>query len=97
MNPPAGAHCLTALLKPFAHSRLMLPDSHPGLCRPETHPFRAHYPQDISTGTILGSAWGLLVVLVDGYVMNRIGFTKSNWKEKPSYLDLPLLGESKLT
>jgi hypothetical protein len=54
-------------------------------------------PQDIPTGTILGSAWGLLVVLFNGYVMNRIGFTKSNWKEQPSYLDLPLLGESKLT
>jgi len=73
MNPPAGARSLTALPKPFAHSRLMLPDSHPELCRPETHPFQAHYPRDILTGAILGSAWGLLGVLDDGYVMNRIG------------------------
>ncbi len=73
MNLPAGAHCLTALPKPFAHSRLILPYSHPGLCRPETHPFRAHYPRDVLAGTILGSAWGLLGVLIDGYVMNRIG------------------------
>ncbi len=73
MNLPAGAHCLTALPKPFAHSRLILPYSHPGLCRPETHPFRAHYPRDVLAGTILGSAWGLLGMLIDGYLMNRIG------------------------
>ena len=71
--------------------QLMLPDSHPGLCRPETHPFRAHCPQDILTGAILGSAWGLLGVLVDGCVINRIGFTTSNRKEQPSDLDLPHL------
>jgi hypothetical protein len=42
-------------------------------------------------GTILGSTWGLLVVLVDGYVLNRVGFTKSKWKEQSSYLNLPQL------
>jgi membrane-associated phospholipid phosphatase len=33
----------------------------------------AHYPRDVLAGAILGSAWGLLVVIVDGYVLNRIG------------------------
>ena len=34
----------------------------------------AHYPRDVLAGAILGSAWGLLGVLVDGYVlMNGIG------------------------
>ena len=30
----------------------------------------AHYPRDVLAGAILGSAWGLLGVLVDGYVLN---------------------------
>jgi len=29
----------------------------------------AHYPRDMLAGAILGSAWGLLGVIVDGYVM----------------------------
>jgi hypothetical protein len=91
MNPPAGAHYLTALPKPLAHSRLILPDSILGCVDRKTHPFRAHYPQDIPTGTILDSAWGLLVVLVDAYGMNRIGFTSSNRKQQPSDIDLPQL------
>ncbi len=33
----------------------------------------AHYPRDVLAGAILGSAWGLLGALLDGYVMNRIG------------------------
>jgi membrane-associated phospholipid phosphatase len=33
----------------------------------------AHYPRDVLAGAILGSAWGLLGVLVDGYVLNIIG------------------------
>jgi membrane-associated phospholipid phosphatase len=33
----------------------------------------AHYPRDVLAGAILGSAWGLLGVIVDGYVMYRIG------------------------
>jgi membrane-associated phospholipid phosphatase len=33
----------------------------------------AHYPRDVLAGTILGSAWGFLGLLVDGYVVNRIG------------------------
>ena len=33
----------------------------------------AHYPRDVLAGAILGSAWGLLGVLVDGYVLNVIG------------------------
>jgi membrane-associated phospholipid phosphatase len=33
----------------------------------------AHYPRDILAGAILGSVWGLLGVLVDGYVQNGIG------------------------
>jgi membrane-associated phospholipid phosphatase len=33
----------------------------------------AHYPRDVLAGAILGSAWGLLGVLVDGYVLNGIG------------------------
>ncbi len=32
----------------------------------------AHYPRDVLAGAILGSAWGLLGVLVDGYVLNII-------------------------
>jgi membrane-associated phospholipid phosphatase len=32
----------------------------------------AHYPRDVLAGAILGSAWGLLGVLVDGYVLNGI-------------------------
>jgi membrane-associated phospholipid phosphatase len=30
----------------------------------------AHYPRDVLAGAILGIAWGLLGVLVDGYVLN---------------------------
>jgi membrane-associated phospholipid phosphatase len=30
----------------------------------------AHYPRDVLAGAILGSAWGLLEVLVDGYFLN---------------------------
>jgi membrane-associated phospholipid phosphatase len=33
----------------------------------------AHYPRDVLAGAILGSAWGLLAVLVDGYVLNGSG------------------------
>ena len=33
----------------------------------------AHYPRDVLAGAILGSAWGLLGVLVDGYVLNGSG------------------------
>ena len=33
----------------------------------------AHYPRDVLAGAILGSAWGLLGVLVDEYVLNGIG------------------------
>jgi membrane-associated phospholipid phosphatase len=33
----------------------------------------AHYPRDVLAGAILGSAWGLLGVLVDGYLLNGIG------------------------
>jgi membrane-associated phospholipid phosphatase len=33
----------------------------------------AHYPRDVLAGAILGSAWGLLGVIVDGYVLKRIG------------------------
>jgi membrane-associated phospholipid phosphatase len=32
----------------------------------------AHYPRDVLAGAILGSAWGLLGVMVDGYVLNVI-------------------------
>lgn len=33
----------------------------------------AHYPRDVLAGAILGTAWGLLGVIVDGYVPVRIG------------------------
>jgi membrane-associated phospholipid phosphatase len=33
----------------------------------------AHYPRDVLAGAILGSAWGLLGAILDGYVLNRIG------------------------
>ena len=33
----------------------------------------AHYPRDVLAGAILGSAWGLMGVLVNGYVLNKIG------------------------
>jgi membrane-associated phospholipid phosphatase len=33
----------------------------------------AHYPRDVLAGAILGVAWGLLGVIVDGYVLNGIG------------------------
>jgi membrane-associated phospholipid phosphatase len=33
----------------------------------------AHYPRDVLGGAILGCAWGLLGVLVNGYVLNGIG------------------------
>jgi membrane-associated phospholipid phosphatase len=32
----------------------------------------AHYPRDVLAGAILGSAWGLLGVVVEGYVLNGI-------------------------
>ena len=32
----------------------------------------AHYPRDVLAGAILGSAWGLLGVLVEGYVLGGI-------------------------
>jgi membrane-associated phospholipid phosphatase len=32
----------------------------------------AHYPRDVLAGAILGSAWGLLGSLVNGYVLNGI-------------------------
>jgi membrane-associated phospholipid phosphatase len=32
----------------------------------------AHYPRDVLAGAIMGSLWGLLAVLVNGYVMNAI-------------------------
>jgi membrane-associated phospholipid phosphatase len=31
----------------------------------------AHYPRDVLAGAILGSAWGLLGVIVNGYMLNR--------------------------
>jgi len=33
----------------------------------------ADYPRDVLAGAILGNPWGLLGVLVDGYVLNGIG------------------------
>jgi diacylglycerol kinase (ATP) len=33
----------------------------------------AHYPRDVLAGAILGSAWGILGAIVDGYVLARIG------------------------
>jgi membrane-associated phospholipid phosphatase len=33
----------------------------------------AHYPRDVLAGAILGSAWGLLGVLVNGYLLNGSG------------------------
>jgi membrane-associated phospholipid phosphatase len=33
----------------------------------------AHYPRDVLAGAILGMVWGLLGVLVNGYVLNGIG------------------------
>jgi membrane-associated phospholipid phosphatase len=33
----------------------------------------AHYPRDVLAGAILGIVWGLLGVLVNGYVLNGIG------------------------
>lgn len=33
----------------------------------------AHYPRDVLAGAILGTTWGLLGVLVDGYVLNGSG------------------------
>ncbi len=33
----------------------------------------AHYPRDVLAGAILGTAWGLLGVIVDGYVLVRMG------------------------
>ena len=32
----------------------------------------AHYPRDVLAGAILGSAWGVLGVLVDGYMLNGL-------------------------
>jgi membrane-associated phospholipid phosphatase len=32
----------------------------------------AHYPRDVVAGAILGTAWGLVGVVVDSYVLNRI-------------------------
>jgi membrane-associated phospholipid phosphatase len=33
----------------------------------------AHYPRDVLAGAILGSAWGLLGVLVNGVALNGVG------------------------
>jgi membrane-associated phospholipid phosphatase len=33
----------------------------------------AHYPRDVLAGAIMGSAWGLLGAIVEGYVLLRIG------------------------
>jgi membrane-associated phospholipid phosphatase len=33
----------------------------------------AHYPRDVLAGAILGSVWGLLGALADGYVLSGIG------------------------
>jgi membrane-associated phospholipid phosphatase len=33
----------------------------------------AHYPRDVLAGAILGGAWGLLVAIVDPYVLIRLG------------------------
>ena len=33
----------------------------------------AHYPRDVLAGAILGTAWGLLGVIFDGYVLKGIG------------------------
>lgn len=33
----------------------------------------AHYPRDVLAGAILGSAWGLMVAIVSGYVVSGIG------------------------
>lgn len=33
----------------------------------------AHYPRDVLAGAILGSAWGLLGMIVDGYGIIKIG------------------------
>jgi len=33
----------------------------------------AHYPRDVLAGAILGTAWGLLGVIVDGYVLKGFG------------------------
>ena len=33
----------------------------------------AHYPRDVLAGAILGSGWGLLGIIVDGYLLSRIG------------------------
>jgi membrane-associated phospholipid phosphatase len=33
----------------------------------------AHYPRDVLAGAILGSAWGLMVAIVDGYILNGLG------------------------
>jgi membrane-associated phospholipid phosphatase len=32
----------------------------------------AHYPRDVLAGAILGSAWGLLGVIMEGYMLNGI-------------------------
>jgi membrane-associated phospholipid phosphatase len=32
----------------------------------------AHYPRDVLAGAILGSAWGLMGVLINGYVLDKI-------------------------
>jgi membrane-associated phospholipid phosphatase len=33
----------------------------------------AHYPRDVIAGAILGSAWGLLGVIIDGYFLSGVG------------------------
>jgi membrane-associated phospholipid phosphatase len=33
----------------------------------------AHYPRDVLAGSILGTAWGLLGVVFEGYVQNSLG------------------------
>ena len=33
----------------------------------------AHYPRDVVAGAILGTAWGLIGIIIDGYLLNGVG------------------------